>query len=134
MTPTPELRDRLRRLLDERIPPGGSDADTRIPDAELDEILAEAPNLYLAAAEGWRRKAAMVARELGPVASSRAGDAAVDMVKLTEAQQYCLRMAAEYERIGQSQASTGSRVLAVEPPDVLGTAAAPQQGCDPWRA
>lgn len=133
MNPTPELRERLRRLLDERIPPGGSDADTRFPDAELDEILAEAANLYLAAAEGWRRKAAMVARELGPVASSRAGDADVEVVGLEEAQQYCLRMAAEYERLGQAQAAPRSRAMALEPPDVLGTASNPA-GCDPWRA
>ena len=130
MTPTPELRERLRRLLDERIPDGGSDTDTRFSDAELDEILADARNLHLAAAEGWRRKAAVVARELGPVASTRAGDTAVEQVRVTDLQAYCLQMAAEYERLGK-QASAGARAFGLEPPDVLGTGT--PRRWDPWR-
>lgn len=124
MTPTPELREKLRRLIDERVPANGTDADTRFTDAELDELLADAANIDLAAAEGWRRKAGMLAREIGQVASSRAGDVQVDMVNLQTAQMYALRMAEEYERRGQNQvAARRSRVLAYEPPDVLGTGA-----------
>lgn len=126
MTPTAELREKLRRLIDERVPAGGTDADTRFADAELDELLAEAANLDLAAAEGWRRKAAMLAREIGLVASTRAGDVQVDMADLESAQSFALRMAEEYERRGQrQQAARRSRVLAFQPPDVLGTGEAP---------
>lgn len=131
MTPTPELRERLRRLLDERIPTGGSDTDTRFPDDELDEILADAVNLHLAAAEGWRRKAAVIARELGPVAATRAGDTSVEAVRVTELQSYCLQMAAEYERLGKAASSARSRAFGLEPPDVLGTGT--PRRWDPWR-
>ena len=45
MTPTDKLRGRLRRLLDEKIPPSGTDADTRFSDEELDDLLEEALTL-----------------------------------------------------------------------------------------
>lgn len=122
MTPTADDRERLRRLLDERIPAGGTEADTRFTDTELDEILTDAPNVHAAAAEGWRRKAAMIARELGPVASTRAGDAEVQSVSVRDAVAYCLQMADMYDAIGRQKANGAGRALALEPPDVLGCA------------
>lgn len=58
--------DRLRDYLGEKIPLGGSDADTLFTDDEVQDILLNTPdnpgqNLYLCAAEGWRRKASILA-------------------------------------------------------------------------
>lgn len=58
-----DATDRLRALLGERIPPGGADTDTFFTDAEILDMVEnnQGPtgnNIYLAAAEGWRRKAA----------------------------------------------------------------------------
>lgn len=51
--------DRLRRLLGEAIPVGGSDADTLFSNAEVDDLLARGGgDLNLAAALGWEAKAA----------------------------------------------------------------------------
>ena len=50
--------DQLRLFIDERIPPGGSDADTGFLDADLQMLLDNNQgNLYGAAADGWAIKA-----------------------------------------------------------------------------
>ena len=59
----------MRKLLDERIPDGGSDADTRFSDEDIDELLTDATNIYEAAAAGWTIKAGMFQRELGQIES-----------------------------------------------------------------
>lgn len=50
--------DRLRAMLGEDIPDGGSQADTLFTTDEIVELLAANPNLEIAAYEGWRVKAA----------------------------------------------------------------------------
>lgn len=122
MTPTADLRTELRELLDEEIPAGGSESDTRFIDAQLDRLLTNAENVYLAAADGWTRKAGMLQRELGQLAETQAGDERVTRVNLSTAVNYCLTMAKQYRETGQGQSSDhGSRVLGFEAPDVLGT-------------
>ena len=54
--------DRLRALLGESIPPGGADTDTFFTDADITDLLTNhqgptGSNMFLAAAEGWSRKA-----------------------------------------------------------------------------
>jgi len=56
--------DRLRAYVGERIPTGGADTDTMFTDDEINDLLTnfQSPlqgneGLYLAAAEGWERKA-----------------------------------------------------------------------------
>ncbi len=117
MTPTPELRTKLRKLLDERIPEGGSDADTRFSDADIDELLTDASNIYAAAAEGWTRKAAMVQREIGQIKSYSVGQEKYDMADLTSLLEYALKMAETYSRMAAS--SMGSMILKFKPPEVL---------------
>jgi hypothetical protein len=54
--------DRLRALLGERIPDGGSAADTYFSTTEIDNMLLEAgDNVRRAAYEGWQIKAAYYA-------------------------------------------------------------------------
>lgn len=118
MTPTAELRDRLRRLIDEVIPPGGTEADTRFTDAELDEILEEAQYIEEAAAEAWERKATRAMSERGGLEASEVGDERLRFVSLKDYRDHCLAMA---ERFRAKVPKRGSRVFAFCPPDVLGT-------------
>ncbi|EMT38122.1 hypothetical protein TthWC1_2372 [Thermoanaerobacter thermohydrosulfuricus WC1] len=117
MIPMPELRTKLRKLLDEQIPAGGSDADTRFLDADIDELLNEATNIYEAAATGWTLKAAMLQRELGQVESYSVGQERYDMRKLQDMVNYALKMAETYSRMAAS--SMGSVILRIQPPEVL---------------
>lgn len=122
MTPTDELRTELRELLDEEIPAGGSEADTRFTNAQIDRLLMQARNVYFAAAEGWTRKAGKLQRELGHLAETQTGDERAQRVNLTTAINYCLAMAKQYQERGQlDDAGSGSRLLGFEMPDVLGT-------------
>lgn len=114
---TEELRAKLRKLLDERIPEGGSDADTRFLDADIDELLVDATNIYGAAAAGWTLKAGMLQRELGQIESYAVGQERYDMRKLQDMVNYALKMAETYSRMAAS--SMGSVILKFKPPEVL---------------
>ena len=117
MTPTPELKAKLRKLLDERIPEGGSDADTRFSDADIDELLSEAANIYGAAAAGWTLKAAMFQREAGQIQSYSVGQERYEMSNPKDLMEYALKMAETYSRMAAS--SIGSVILKFKPPEVL---------------
>jgi len=117
MTPTPELRTKLRRLLDERIPEGGSDSDTRYSDADIDELLSEAANIYEAAAAGWTLKATMFQREAGQIQSYSVGQERYEMSNPKDLMEYALKMAETYSRMAAS--SMGSVILKFKPPEVL---------------
>ena len=117
MAPTAEAREELRELLDEVIPEGGTESDTRFTDAQLDRILSKTRNIYTAAAEGWTRKAAMVQREIGQIKSYSVGQEKYDMADLTSLLEYALKMAETYSRMAAS--SMGSVILKFKPPEVL---------------
>lgn len=117
MTPTAELREELRELLDEVIPEGGTESDTRFTDAQLDRILAKTRNIYAAAAEGWTRKAAMFQREMGQIKSYSVGQERYDMADLTSLLEYALKMAETYSRMAASR--MGSMILKFKPPEVI---------------
>lgn len=117
MTPTTELKAKLRKLLDERIPEGGSDADTRFTDADIDELLIEATNIYEAAATGWTMKAATFQRELGQIESYAVGQERYNMRQLQDMVNYALKMAETYSRMAASR--MGSVILKFKPPEVL---------------
>lgn len=117
MAPTAEAREELRELLDEVIPEGGSESDTRFTDAQLDRLLGKSRNIYAAAAEGWTRKAAMFQRELGQIKSYSVGQERYDMADLTSLLEYALKMAETYSRMAASH--MGSVILKFKPPEVL---------------
>jgi len=96
VTPTPELRSKLRRHLDERIILPGTDQDTRFLDAEIDELLLGAQHLYSAVATGWKMKAAWAMSERGGLEESQAGDERHKFIKLTEYRDHCLAMGRMY--------------------------------------
>ena len=74
MTATPELRTELRVLIDEGIPLGGTDSDTRFLNSQIDAMLVAAGDINAAAAIGWRLKAAKAMSERGGLEESKAGD------------------------------------------------------------
>jgi hypothetical protein len=118
MTPSDELRTQLRRLIDEGIPPGKTEADTRFTDAELDEILTASSFIEEAAAEGWTRKASRAFSERGGLEESQAGDERFKFFSLEKYRDHCLQMAGHF---WSKVPSGGSRLFAFQPPDVLGT-------------
>lgn len=118
MTPDDSLRARLRKLLDEKIPAGGTEADTRFLDADLDELLLEADSIFEAASVGWTMKAGMYQAEMGDVERMTLGQETEQMVALKERQEYALKMADKYAAMAQAQ-GIGSVVLKLTPPEVL---------------
>lgn len=116
MTPTDELRNKLRRLLDEKIPSGGTEADTRFLDSEIDELLSEAQNINEAAANGWIEKAGMYQREMGDVEKTGTGQESYTLTSLKDRMEYALKMAKIYGDMSRRQ---GSFVMGIERPEVL---------------
>jgi len=117
MIPTADLRQELRELLDEVIPAGGTESDTRFTNTQLDRLLSRTSNIYAAAAEGWTRKAAMLQRELGQIEGYSVGQERYDLRKLQDMLDYALKMAETYSRMAAS--SMGSVILRIQPPEVL---------------
>lgn len=81
-------QERVRALLGEDIPEGGSAADTLFKDSEIQEFVDSTPNLDRAAYEGWRVKAARLSNLVDTTDGniqrkfSQLLDHANDMVKL----------------------------------------------------
>ncbi len=117
MTATDELRNELRALLDEVIPAGGTESDTRFSDAQLNAILERSRNIYAAASEGWMRKAAMFQKETGEIQSYSIGQESYTFTKSTEIMEYALKMADVYGKMAAK--SMGSTILRFKPPEVL---------------
>ncbi|MYL45050.1 hypothetical protein GLV94_05295 [Virgibacillus halodenitrificans] len=117
MTPTEDLRFRLRKLINERIPSGGTETDTNFLDGELDMILGEASSVYVAASYGWTEKAGMLQ---GDIEKYSAGDEQYTMTSLKDKLDHALKMAAHYAQFEESgQSSYGSAMFKVKPPEVL---------------
>ena len=119
MTPTADLRTRLRKLLDEVIPNPGTESDTRFLDVELDELLTEGRNVFGAAAAGWTMKAGMIARELGTLQSHSVGQEEYQIVNMQTAQRTALEMADRYDAMARAAGGSGSFVVPVERPGVI---------------
>lgn len=114
MKPTPELRARLRKLLDERVPLDGAENDTRFADEDLDEVLAESSGLFAAAAMGWTMKAGMLQSEMGDVEKLQLGQESEQLVSLKDRLAYALGMADKYAAMAKAS-TAGSVVLKVKP-------------------
>lgn len=118
MTPTDELRTELRELLDEEIPSGGTDSDTRFTNEQIDKLLQNADYIEEAAAAGWKRKALRAMSERGGLQESQAGDERHKFIDLEKYRDHCLAMAKMFSDMVPGH---GSRLLAFDAPDVLGT-------------
>lgn len=96
MTPTDELRKKLRRLLNEKIPVSGDALDTRFDNDEIDDLLSEAENIYEAASEGWIQKAGQYQDEIANIEETSAGDESTSITSLKDQQDYAFKMASYY--------------------------------------
>ncbi|ACV64903.1 hypothetical protein Dtox_4236 [Desulfofarcimen acetoxidans DSM 771] len=106
MTPTPELLTRLRKYLNETIPAGGTDTDTRFLNSELEELLTEADNVYQAASKGWIIKASLLQ---GDIESYSVGQEKYDLTSLKDQLSHAVTMASQYASLGT--ATAGGKVL-----------------------
>lgn len=117
MEPSIVLRTRLRKLLNEVIPAGGSENNTNFTDAELDLILTESVDLNAAASSGWMEKAGLLQ---GDIESYTTGNESYDLTSLKDKLNHALSMAKQYAEMSAAAAKMTSGVmLRVCPPKVL---------------
>lgn len=96
--------EKLRALLGERIPSGGSDADTFFSNTEISNLLEDTGGLVRrAAAEGWNMKAAYYA-DLVSVTEGNASRAASDMLD------HALKMVKQFSGAGDDLTAGRARV------------------------
>lgn len=122
MKVTIELRAKLRKWLNEKIPSGGSDTDTRFTDTDIDELIIDADTLDGAASQGWLEKAGMVAEELGAITETATGDERYKYRSLKEQHNYCLKMKEEYaakENSNENEDTLPSLMLTLQRPNVM---------------
>ncbi|WP_136604663.1 hypothetical protein [Paenibacillus dokdonensis] len=93
MEPSIILRTRLRKLLNEVIPVGGTEASTNFLDGEIDLLLTEADSLYEAASVGWMEKAGLLQ---GDIESYSDGTEKYDLTSLKDRLNHALSMAQQY--------------------------------------
>lgn len=119
MTPALNLRVRLRKYLNETIPVGGTENNTRFLDSELDELLAEAENVYQAAGKGWLIKAGLLQ---GDIESYGVGQEKYELTSVKDKLAHALAMANQYASLGDTAASgqvTSGVILKLAKPEVL---------------
>lgn len=119
MTPTAELRTKLRKYLNEAIPDGGTEFDTLFTDAEIDEFLEEADTVYGAASTGWSIKAALLEKD---IESYSVGAESYKLTSLKDQLEHATAMEKKFAAM-EEKATGGnvSRLLTVKRPDVLGS-------------
>lgn len=116
MTPTPELRTKLRKLLNETIPAGGSETDTNFLDSEIDDLLNSAANIYSAAAAGWTMKAGMLQEK---TESYSVGQEKYDMTSLKDQLTHALAMAQQYAILSRANGIGTGLILKLSKPEVI---------------
>jgi len=114
VTPTDELREELREMIAEVIPPGGTEASTRFTTAQIDRILTRAANINVAAAQGWTMKANMLMGEHDGLQGYSVGQEKYTFTSLDDALEFCQNRATYYSKL----AGVGSMVVRVRPPRV----------------
>ena len=106
----------LRLIVNEKIPSGGSEADTSFTDVELVAIAAQCSNsLYLTASEVWRIKAGLLQDR---ISSYSLGTESVTYAALREAYDRAIALSIEYKKKGSVDTDI-ARAFSQTPPDVL---------------
>lgn len=124
MVPTAETRVRLREMIGEQIPAGGTEANTRFTTQEIDRLLDGYETLNGAAAEGWTRKASRAFDMRGGLENARVGAESFTFVSLKDYRSHCLEMAKYYRDLileEEGYVGTTGVLLGYSLPDVLGT-------------
>ena len=96
---TEELIQRIRTLLNETIPDGGSEADTHF--STLDLTISESENhaLYLL----WTQKAGIIQRDAGEIKSISAGGESVEKYTAADYVNLCLKTAQGYKEAWEAE-------------------------------
>lgn len=112
---------KMRRHLDEVIPEGGEENDTRFSDEDLWELYNEHKNVYKAVSVGWTEKAGKISRELGNIDEYSAGNERYRVTNLTTALNAALSMARQYKQMAEEELNTGTSALILKfrTPDVI---------------
>jgi hypothetical protein len=119
MEATAQLRTRLRKLLNERVPEGGTEGNTNFTDFDLDALLTESDSLDSAVAKGWTEKAGLLQAD---IESYSIGSEKYDLTSLKDRLNHALAMAKQYETAAAAAKETanyGSYLFGVRPPEVL---------------
>ncbi|MGE7672975.1 hypothetical protein ACQKMV_05225 [Lysinibacillus sp. NPDC094403] len=117
MEPTVALRERLRKMINDRIPKGGTDKETTFSNAELDDMLRESESIYYAASEGWTIKAGLLE---GDIEGYSAGNEKYELTKLQDRLAHALRMAQKYkDQSEEVEEQQPSLLLKFKGPDVM---------------
>jgi hypothetical protein len=124
MVPTVEDRTRLRALLDERVPAGGTDLDTNFPDPEVDAILIGADTMEEAAAEGWLRKAAKAFSMSAGLSQVTVGAERFTFYDPKDFAEFARKMSDQF--IAES-GTASTRVYAIRYPKVSGISSCPDE-------
>lgn len=120
MVITDEFKKKLRKYLHEVIPPDGTAADTNLSDEDIEELLADADNIYSAAAQGWRLKATISPMEPGQITKYSIGQETYERSTASDYLSYCMQMAQMYDEMAQKLDNcSGSFFLNVRRPKVL---------------
>ncbi len=112
---------KMRRFLDEVIPEGGGESDTRFSDEDLWEIYEEYQNVYKSVSVGWTEKAGMIAAERGNYDEYHAGNERYKYVNLTTAINAALAMAKQYDALykQEQEQNMSGLIMKFRAPDVI---------------
>jgi hypothetical protein len=119
MTPTADLRTKLRKLINETIPIGKTEDETLFSDEEINDLITEAASIEAAAAEGWTQKAGKLQTGEPATEGYSAGQETYKLTSLKDRVKMCLDMAAHYRQLAiERRGKMGSLMLHVERPEV----------------
>lgn len=114
---------KLRAWIGERIPEGGTEADTAFTDADLIALAEDYDWLEAIAAAGWRLKAGWVLEgDPDGLLEKSAGSEKLKFMTPGERRILFLDQADLYESLVPGDTTSGTLVLEQEPPDVFHTA------------
>ena len=111
---------KLRRFINETIPAGGEASDTGFSEEDISDLLEDADNIYAAAAQGWRLKAATASSGAGELTKYTIGQETYERSSGSDFSEYCLEMAKMYDEMAaKADLGASSRVLSLRRPDVV---------------
>ncbi|SDO86427.1 hypothetical protein [Selenomonas ruminantium] len=117
---TDEAVRKVRRYLNEVIPADGQASDTGFSEQDIADLLTDSSNIYAAAAQGWRLKAATASQQPGELKKYTIGQETYERTTGSDYAAYCLDMAKMYDDMAAKADNTASsRVLSLRRPRVI---------------
>lgn len=117
---TDEAVRKVRRYLNEVIPDGGTPADTGFSEQDINDLLTDSTNIYAAAAQGWRLKAATASQQAGELKKYTIGQESYERTTGSDYAEYCLEMAKMYDGMAaKADPFESGRVISLRRPKVI---------------